>query len=261
MVIKMFEGVEKCVRILFGSGLRTKLLLTLHGGSKNLRELQLIMGIASSSINAGLKDLIRKELVEKTGWGRYRLTSCGRIITSGVVDIINSLYLLENHKGFWLTHRIDAIPEHLLKELICLPNLSVVGEELNPFEVHDHISEILRNAENMITAIFPVITADWVRILVEMADKGVKVSFIADEDVLNMIKYSLKKHPLLFHRNIEYNVNQGLRLGFVSNGETISLLLFNDHGLDVWRRLVSSGSSAAKWGEKLFEYYRERAGS
>jgi predicted transcriptional regulator len=181
-----------------------------------------------------------------------------------MVEFIKAMNALKENKEYWLTHRIDLIPRPLQRDLDVLFNLELIGDDVDASKIQIIISDLFRSAEARIIGISPVVTLEWARTLVEVAEGGIKVSFIITEKVLETLnKGEYKKHSLLSrllsHPNVELRVNNNIKLGFVSNGKTFAIGLIGPHGLDIQRGLLGTDPKAIAWVERLYDYYREKS--
>lgn len=242
--------------MLFGSQARTKLLLAIFAGSKTLGELGSLTKLEPQNANKRIHELIRDGLVRREARGSYRITPIGKLACRNMQSFIQLLKICKKLKDYLSTHRVEVIPENLLESMLLIPDLKVAPSGANPFELQHFIVDIFKAAESRLIGISPLVTPEWAEAAQEMAEQGVKVSIVMNEDVLEKLRgKNYKNYRLLSHPNLEFYLSSEISFGFVSNGAAIALAFNGDEGFDLQNRLIASGAEAVKWGEGLFKYY------
>ncbi len=233
-----------------------KVLVALLKGGYSIQELEREVKRNRRTIYRVIDRL--EGFVQREKRGRYALTPLGEVLAQKAQEYMKLKELLERHRSFWLSHEFRAIPEPLLLELGALHNSHIVSTGVTPDRAIKTITLAFKNAKERIIGISPIVTLEWARAIVEQADAGVKISLITTEDVLKMQKEKeFRKYSPVNHKNIDLIINNDIKLGFMSNMESVALALFNDRGLDFQNILVSKDPKAVEWGEKLFRYYKE----
>ncbi|HQE88469.1 MAG TPA: ArsR family transcriptional regulator, partial [Methanothrix sp.] len=107
-----YDLAEEDLKSFTRSSIRTKVMLTLLEGGKTAGDLERIMDSRASTILHSIKSLMEGNLVEKRRQ-EYVLTSIGRVQALMLNDLVNTIVTLNEHRDFWLSHDMSAIPLEL----------------------------------------------------------------------------------------------------------------------------------------------------
>jgi len=256
----MVSGAGDDVCNLFGSSVRTKVLLSLYGGVKTRKHLKEALGCSPQSVSIQAKWLGEKGLLERRGKGRYRLTLSGRAMAFKLMEVRKLYRAIEKHHDFWAAHEVEAIPEARFYEIGTLSSGMVLEAGATPDSTQRTITEAFKNAHSKIIGISPVVTLEWARATLEQAEQGVEISLITTEEVLEMLhEKEFSKYNLLNHPNIALKTTTDLRLAFLCNMESVALALFKEGELDIYNILACKGRGAVEWGIKLFGHFESKS--
>jgi predicted transcriptional regulator len=241
-----------------GSPVEEKILAALLEGEMTAQELERKCNCNRRTIYRAIDRLVG--FVHKRGRGKYALTPLGEVVASKALEYIELKGLFERHISFWISHDLYGIPRPLLRDIAALYKSHIVRTGVTPDKAVQAITEAFKNAREAIIGISPIVTLEWAKAIVEQADRGIKVSLITTENVLEMQREEgFKDYSPLEHPNIDLMINNNIRLAFMSNMESIALALFNDRGLDIQNILVCKDPKAVEWGKRLFEYYKTKS--
>ena len=260
--IKKTRKVQKTLQLATCSDLRRGILVSLKEDKKALSELRDELGISSTTAIHALRELEKDNLLFQNTDRNYALTQIGEVIALKLTDFINTIEVLKKHERFWLEHDLSGIPINLLSSLTALYNCELIQTNIALDETHHIVIDIFESAEEKIVGISPVITLNWAKVIIEQANRGIKIILITTDNVLKMSSENkFKDYSPLDHPNIYFRINNDLRLGFASNEKIIALALFDNkrNNLDMGEVLTCSNLAALEWGERLFNDFKKKS--
>jgi len=256
------KDTKDILRLAVCSDLRSNILNSLNEEKKSLAQLRDGLKISSTTAIHALRELEKSNLTFEDKDRNYSLTEIGRIIALKLIDFSTTAEVLKRHERFWLEHDLSGIPVNLLKNLTALYNSELIQSTVTPDSVQRFITEIFRSAKEEILGISPIVTLDWAKAVIERANSGIKVSLITTDNVLKIShEDKFKNFSPIHHPNIYLWVNNDLRLGLISNKETMGLTLIDikSNILDIDKILASNDPVALKWGESLFNGLKKKS--
>jgi len=239
---------------------KINLLLLLYDGPKKKKTILETLNISSQALVPSIRVLESNNIVVHYD-GTYELSSIGKIAVDEIIPFLNTLEFLENNLDYLAEHRLDFIPFHLLKRLrelcpytIVRPHFSEAFEFNKKLEETTDASKTFRIATSLLLPTLPSFFAKWI-------DEGIDISVIVSEELLEKIR---NEHVFIFQdlltkRQIELMVFPGNMCfqTFVLNDYCFSCNLLNKKDSISGEQLISCNTEALKWGNELFEHYRE----
>jgi predicted transcriptional regulator len=110
--------------------------------------------------------------------------------------------------------------------------------------------------------ISPMFDAHFPEIVVSIARRNIPVSIILTQEIYKKVKeeYADALQAYLKCENVGLYVIDDARLAFVVTDTFVSISLYNKNsGFDVQTNLMGIDRTALKWGEDLFEDYKQRS--
>lgn len=264
-ILEAYKDIRENIQSIFGSRLQTQILLSLYGGVKTLGQLREVTGSSSQTIIPKIKKLESLHLVE--GKNReYRITSIGKVVSSKIDDIIRTIGTFRRHDDFWANHYIEGIPKPLLGEIGDLFDSEIVIDaDENIFRAYSNFLQILKNADRIL-GISSVTTPGFTEAIVERVREGIEVDLVMSRDIVEQLApqepYAECLGVLADHPNFKLRVtDEEMKLGITVTDKCLSLGLYRKDEITYDRNmdLISCDERAIKWGERLFEYYKERS--
>jgi predicted transcriptional regulator len=262
---ELLDEVQDNLKFLAISGVRAKIMITLRDGPKNLSELRELIDLRSSTILHGMNELEKRNIVYKIG-DRYSLSPTGKILTLNFTDLVKSVIVAKRFEKLWEGHQIEGIPDHLMLQIGSLINAKLIeSEPTDIYRPHLNFTQLLARSKKF-RGVSPFFHPEFSELMIAMVSKGVDTKLIVTESIMNKLYELAAQDPETFtnltsQENFElWITDQDVKLGFTVTDEFISLGLSLDDGTyDYSMDLVSDDRDAILWGEKLFEYYRERS--
>ncbi|HEY9205401.1 MAG TPA: winged helix-turn-helix domain-containing protein [Candidatus Methanoperedens sp.] len=260
--VKGKKAINKLLSTITYSRKREDLLIFLIDGPKTLEDIRTSLNVTSSGMIPQIRKMEEQNLVRQEG-KTYVLTDTGMIIAEAFNSFIKTINVIEKYEDFWTTHDIKAIPPALLEKIGDLGNCTIIEHRMeNIYEPHrEFLENILKSKK--IRGVSPVVHPMYPDFFLKMVEKGSDISLIFTRNVFNKVKKeygSLLARGLKFKNGSLYVSDEDIKLAFVATEVFFSLsLFFKKGGFDTTKDIISFDKSAILWGEKLFNYYKERS--
>lgn len=261
--IKIYEKMKDEVQLIYRSRLLTEILLSLIDSNKTLPQFREITGSTSQAIIPKIRKLEAMHLIDDVN-REYMLRPLGKVIASKIADFSMVLETINEHRDFWSNHYLEGVPESLLNEIGNLHNSRIISDtNADIFNVYANYLKIIRSARH-IYGISAVISSGHADVIGERIIQGIPVELVVSQDVALQLKdepYSGKINALADYDNFRLMVVDDIKVGMTVTDGCLSLGLYRKDGVayDTTTDLFSFDHRAILWGEKLFEYYKNKA--
>ena len=248
---KEFSGIK----YILTSGMRSKLLLAIYDGPKNLDELRKELKQPSATILHGLKELETINLIRKVQ-KYYELTSNGFLLTTNMVKLIENWYSIKKNKQFWNSHDLDGIPDDLLKDIYLLKNAEYVASTTSDLSNAFNTYIKLISKAKKLKIILPIYSENHFKHLIKLLNgkKLKELELVVSEEILNSIEENeLLKKELIGNKKVKIKcVERKLKVFLTYSEEFMSLtLFFKDGHYDDSQLLTAKDKNAIKWAKTL----------
>ncbi|MDI6898190.1 helix-turn-helix transcriptional regulator [Methanocella conradii] len=244
---------------LASSRVRKNVLYRLLEGSLSLKELCGAFNTSPSSIIPRLKELESIGLICKED-GKYCLTFTGVEAAKKLIQTERVFGLLERYPDFFNVHDLSVVPENLLDRLDVLGECRLVQNSLDSVNATWEVVERLEGSSSL-AGISPMFDSRLPGIILSIARRGTPLSIILTRSIYEKVASGYKNdlREFLSCENARLYVIGEARLALVVTDSFLALSLFKGDGFDAQTSLMSREKSALKWGEELFEYYKQGA--
>jgi predicted transcriptional regulator len=262
--IKIYEKHQKLIHSIYSSRLKIQILLTLLHNTASLGQLREVTGSTSQALIPKIRSLERLGHIEAVNY-EYRLTPLGRVVATNVEGFVQLIGGIDQHHTFFTDHDLSDIPAAFLMRIGDLYNSEPTQDTATDmFYVYSHYLEILKDAA-YIHGISSVASPGLARFIAEKVVTGIPVDLVVNHDVVDLLTkepYAGNMQALAGYPNFSVWVTgEKLRVGLTVTDMYLSLGLFKkDTNLyDSSSDLFSSDPRAVRWGENIFQYYKERS--
>lgn len=260
-ILKLYEKVRDDLKFLTASDVRTKIIIVLNGGSKNLSDLKEETNLNSSTILHGMSQLEEKNLILKQSGG-YSLSQIGKIVALNLINLIKASTSLGELEKIFLMHEIDAIPEYLLENIGSLNNAIVIEstptDVMKPHTVH---AELVSGSKE-VKYISSVLLPQKIESFDEILENG-SLQLMLTSDVLEKwieIKGRETLKMALLEKDFKLWMIEDAKMSFTVADNFFALGLFSTDGMyDLNKYLISEDEEAIEWGNRLFDHYLKQA--
>jgi predicted transcriptional regulator len=260
--INLFDDVYDDFKFLAISNVRTKIMISLSFGTKNLKILREETSLNSSTILHAMNQLDKKNLVTRKA-EFYSLSSTGKITALKLINVIKALSSLKSHQKFWMEHDINGIPEPFLWRIGSLKDSSIIESTNSNLTKPFNTYLKLLSAEKQVKAVSPMFFSHHINHIVEILKHEGKVDIILTQEVLeSILEYSNKSkfEKLIKSSRLNIWVTGELGVAFTTTPNFFIMGLFSSDGTyDLSSNLLSHNKDAIGWGNELFDYYRKRS--
>lgn len=258
-MFELYGNVKDDLKFLIASDVRSKILISLKDGSKNLGHLRREIHLSSSTILHGMYQLEKKDLIFRES-GNYSLSQTGEIAAGKLMDLMKSINSLNRCKDLFLNHEIGCIPPYLLKDIGFLNKATIIKSTSTEMTKHHTIlSQLLEGTKNF-KQLSSVFFPQSAHLLLESLENNGEVHLLFTEEIIH--KLSETAGP----ENLQRWVSSGrLKLGIIPDNTKISFTMADDFiilGLfsmdgayDQNIFLKSDDYESLFWGKCLFNHY------
>jgi predicted transcriptional regulator len=265
-ILEIYEVVSDDLKFLLTSGVRTKVIISLIEGPRNLGDLKKELNLDAASISHALKNLAERQFVVKMD-NAYNLSQKGKIMCIKLVDGIRTVYVVQGKEKLWLNHDIKNIPKALLSTLGDLSDsILVESEPTDLFKPFENYNNILLESDN-IKGLSPIFRLDLVETIQKRVEDGADVELIFTGNVLTKLLSTVDPECLpelenyISMDNLRiWQIDNDVKIAFTVTDKFLSLGLFSSTGeYDSTKDLVSEDPDALAWGNRLFDYYKAKS--
>ncbi|MGL4669003.1 MAG: hypothetical protein ACRCVG_00195 [Methanobacteriaceae archaeon] len=273
---------------ILSSNIRTKILISLYYSSKTLAELRESINKQSSSIIHGINILKSEEMIIKNK--QYALTSKGYLIASNLVKLVENWYSINFEIEFWLDHDISDIPLNFLRNRYILEFSEDIDLSIENYTTSSYkYSKKIASSKNL-KILIPFFGEEYLNFLINNIPYNCNLELITTPEIFfkmdkekyykklkektraNIYIWTMTKIPNVYLTCSEQFFSLGLFLKkeIVSSDirknkrndrnkvrKKSSRTLSDLYGLS--RIMISKQSNSIKWGENLFEEYKNNA--
>lgn len=262
-ILNRYENIKGDIKIVTTSSVRTKIILSLNKENKDLNTLKNELNLESSAALHALKKLKNQDMIIKKE-NEYQLSPLGRLYAVKSENLFKSFYTIKKFEKMWLDHNIEGIPENLLKKIKCLDNSFLV--ESTPTDIikpYTHYVKLVTKAHN-IKSISPIFYYPYIDLYKNALEREADIELILTPLILDKLAETAGTgilNEILSSKSFKlYEIVEDVKVAFTVADNFLSLGLFSTEGLyDATINLVSYDADAIEWGNKLFNYYLDRA--
>jgi predicted transcriptional regulator len=253
---------EGTIRKLYDSRLRLAILDALEEGPMRLADLRRAVNSNAPNTSSKAKDLEDLDMVAKTDEG-YALTPHGLVALEKTRELIDYYATHKKFAEFWSERNIDALPLEFLARLGELKMSKIIGGKSDVTEAMAFFLKNLYSIENKFYGISPAFNAEWVLVVMALANKGCDIRLIFSEEVAKLAAKSLGKNNAQLVDtlpNIKFYSLKSVDAGFVVSEKFLIMSLKRQSGVfTVDKAIYSKNENSVSWGMDLFDHYLQKA--
>ena len=241
---------------------RKDFLLLLKEGPKDIEEILEKLQVPRTALLPQIKKLKEEDLVIHEE-GMYRLSTIGEIIVEKMQPLLDTLLVFEKNEEFWADRKLAPIPPHLIKRINELGDYRLIEPDLShTFDLNPEFVKHFSDS-SCIHMFYSYFHPQFPALFLNLARKGIKISLILSEAVyLRFVEdFEEEEKEFLKMENSSLYIleKKGMETpALIAAADRIMTLgLFNENGKFDRQYVISFEPRAIKWGEELFEYYRD----
>ena len=262
-ILKRYEDIKGDIKFVTTSSVRAKIVLSLNKRNKDLNTLKNELDLESSAALHALKKLESHNIIIKKE-NEYSLSSVGKLYAIRSENLFKSFYTIKKYEKIWLNHWIDGIPKNLLKEIKCLSNSFLV--ESTPVDIikpYSLFAKLMTEAHE-VRSVSPIFYYPYINLYKNALKRDANMELILTPLILAKMTETAGAEVLnqiLSSKNFKlYRIEEDIKVAFTITENFLAMGLFSTEGLyDATINLISYDADAIKWGNKLFNYYLNKA--
>lgn len=262
-ILNQYEDVKYELKLLTTSNIRSKIILSLNKGDKQLSDIRNELQLGSSTILRAMEKLKHADIVIKND-NEYSLSPYGKLSAIKFEDMLNSHYAIKKNETLWLEHQIDGIPQYLLEDIGCLSDsLIIKATSTDVVKPYTYFAELFTESRK-IRNISPIFYNQYIFLYKKVLKKAANLELMLTPLILDRLIESMGIAEL---KNLI--LSNGLKIGVIDEDTNIIFtvtekfvsigLLSNEGQFDGTMKLFSFNPNAIEWGNRLFEYYLKKA--
>lgn len=260
--IDAYNAVKEELKFFTTSGVRIKLLISLNKEKMTVDQFRGEFGYRTSTILPVLAELKSDDLIYKDD-RQYGVTPFGKLVSSKLIDFIETLYMFKTQERLWKNHIPCVIPDSFFRNIGSLSGSIIVEDTpADPFATHRHFIKVLEEC-SVINGVSPFLYPDYPDMFKTFIEQGTTVRIVVTYPVLKLL--CERYEDVLQHAKTMPNfslrvIKEDLKVAFTVTEKSLSMGFFRldgtyNHGME----LFGEDGSAIEWGNALFEYYWDRA--
>jgi len=260
--IDSYNEIQEELKFLTTSGVRIKLLISLNKEKMTVDQFRDEFGYRTSTILPVLAELKSKDLIYKED-RQYGVTPYGKLISSKLIDFIETLSMFKTQERFWKSHETYVIPDLFFRNIGSLGRSTIIEDmPADLFATHRHFTELLGEC-GVVNGVSPFIHPDFPDMFKIFVESGVVVRLVVTYPVLKLMcdrHKDVLQHVATMPNFSLRVIDEDVQVAFTVTEKLLSLGFFRPDGTyDYSMDLVSEDASAIGWGNALFEYYWNRS--
>lgn len=240
---------------------RKDFLVLLKEGPRNIEETLEKLQVTRTALLPQIKKLKEENLVIQEE-GVYRLSMIGEIVVEKMHPLLETLAVFEKNEDFWADRKLTPIPHHLIKRINELGDYRLIEPDLShTFDLNPEFVKYL-STSNCIHMFLSYFHPQLPSFFLSLSRKDIEVSLILSEAVYLRFEEDFRKEceEFLKMKNTSLLILEKKDIEIpaliASTDRIMTLGLFNESNRFDRQYLISLEPGAIKWGEELFEYYR-----
>ncbi|WP_299525270.1 winged helix-turn-helix domain-containing protein [uncultured Methanobrevibacter sp.] len=251
--INHYESISEEIKHLTNSLVRLKILATLYEQPLNMKDINKTTGLSYSSISSNMFSLELEEYIYREG-NFYFISNVAKFYISNILELNNTIKLLNKFFNILDAHIVDMIPEESVAELYLLGKAILIeSTEKDIYKTYNIIKHSLKEA-GYLKSVLPFVHDEFNICINNLIDAKNSVDILVPESIEKNFKDALNlRNDCL---NLSTFNNECNFLLVVTDKVMILGLFRNDGNFDQNRIITSKKEECIKWGENLFENFK-----
>lgn len=255
-----YEESFEFIKFILSSNIRLKILLYLYSESHKLDEIALELGKNITNISRTIKELMEKEIIEKSG-KNYCLTESGFLIAMTIKNLFNKWSSIEDNTSFWEKHVIKSHDISFINHFQCLKNSKIIySDNVNFNKTLDIYLDYLKKARTL-KVILPIFSNIHLNAFLNViSNNNAALELITTKDILEVIEessFSKTFNKLRNEEKIKVYLSDDIHIFLTVSDNFSSLFLFlNDDYFDESSMVLSENKKCLKELEEIFNFYK-----
>lgn len=239
---------------------RREIVLFLSSGSKSRNEIATSMKMNWNLLKQPIKELKDAGLIFQDD-DNYRLSNNGRLMVNALMPLLSMVNTFSYDSDYWVSRDLQAVPRFMAKRMGELENSTLLALSLD--YMFEPLKQFIENMEPpaYLHIVLSLFDTEAPALLAELAGKGIEISVVFEQHIYDKMNESfgneLKK--ISAYKNVSFCQleNEMKPPEIILTDKEMAIIFFNQNGKYDYRELRSSDTTAIKWGNDLFNYYKD----
>lgn len=250
-----YETISEEIKYITNSLVRLKILATLYEQPLNMKDINRTTGLSYSSISSNMFGLELGGFIYRSG-NLYHISNTTELYVSNILELKDAINLFNKFFNILDAHIVDLIPEKSVAQLYLLGRAILVeSNEKDVYRTYNIIQHALNEASSL-KCVLPFFYGDFNKYINDLIDEGSHIELIIPKNIKENFEYFLN----LENDNVDltaFNIENAFLL--VVTDKVMILGLFKEDGnFDQNRIITSKKEECIKWGENLFENFKNK---
>lgn len=250
-----YETISEEIKYITNSLVRLKILATLYEQPLNMKDINRTTGLSYSSISSNMFGLELGGFIYRSG-NLYYISNTTELYVSNILELKDTINLFNKFFNILDAHIVDMIPEKSVAQLYLLGRAILVeSNEKDVYRTYNIIQHALNEASSL-KCVLPFFYGDFNKYINDLIDEGSHIELIIPKNIKENFEYFLN----LENDNVDltaFNIENAFLL--VVTDKVMILGLFKEDGnFDQNRIITSKKEECIKWGENLFENFKNK---
>ena len=253
--IENYETISEEMKYITNSLVRLKVLATLYEQPLNMKDINKTTGLSYSSISSNMFGLELGGYIYREG-NLYHISNTAKLYISNILELKDTLKLFTKFFNILDAHIVDIIPEKSVAQLYLLGKAILVeSSEKDIYRAYNIIGHALEKADNL-KCVFPFFYEDFNKHINDLIDGEKSVEIAFPQNIGDNFEYSLN----LESDNVKSTTFKGENNFLLVVTDKVMILgLFREDGnFDQNRIITSKKEECIKWGDNLFENFKNK---
>ena len=271
-----YETISEEIKYITNSLVRLKILATLYEQPLNMKDINRTTGLSYSSISSNMFGLELGGFIYRSG-NLYHISNTTELYVSNILELKDTINLFNKFFNILDAHIVDMIPEKSVAQLYLLGRAILVeSNEKDVYRTYNIIQHALNEASSL-KCVLPFFYGDFNKYINDLIDEGSHIELIIPKNIKENFEYFLN----LENDNVDltaFNIENAFLLVVtdkvmageryeqenqssktLKSDKVMILGLFKEDGnFDQNRIITSKKEECIKWGENLFENFKNK---
>ena len=263
-----YETISEEIKYITNSLVRLKILATLYEQPLNMKDINRTTGLSYSSISSNMFGLELGGFIYRSG-NLYHISNTTELYVSNILELKDTINLFNKFFNILDAHIVDMIPEKSVAQLYLLGRAILVeSNEKDVYRTYNIIQHALNEASSL-KCVLPFFYGDFNKYINDLIDEGShgpkaehSKATVSCESLMLDAESQSDTIPAIIVENdnvdlTAFNIENAFLL--VVTDKVMILGLFKEDGnFDQNRIITSKKEECIKWGENLFENFKNK---
>ncbi|MCQ6963796.1 helix-turn-helix transcriptional regulator [Methanolobus chelungpuianus] len=239
---------------------RRDIMLLLAGESKSRGEIAESLDMNWNLLKQPVKELKDAGLIFQDD-DNYRLSNNGRLMVNALMPLLSMVNTFSYDSDYWVSRDLQAVPRFMAKRMGELENSTLLALSLD--YMFEPLKQFIENMEPpaYLHIVLSLFDPEAPALLAELAGKGIEISVVFEQHIYEKMNegFGEELKKISENKNVSFCQleNEMRPPEIIFTDKEMAIIFFNQNGKYDYRELRSSDAAAIKWGNDLFNCYKD----